>query len=93
MLWDDQENPRAISTLREERGHLLGHRAFVVANDNSALLGCASQHHFVVQTIQSGSLGRLEIDAGLAAQRRIDDDSFQVVVRLESNAHYGLASC
>jgi len=62
-----------------------------VANENPALLRCEAQHQFVIQIIQSGSLGGLKIDAGLAAQRCIDNNPLEIIVGLEPYAHCGLA--
>jgi len=45
-----------------------------------------TQDSFVVETVQSGCLSRLKIDAGLATQRRGHDDPFRVVIRLKQDA-------
>ena len=61
-------------------------------DDESELFRRAMQDQIVIETIQPGALSGLEIDAGLPTQCRINNDSLQIIVGLETNTHRGPAS-
>jgi hypothetical protein len=51
-----------------------------VAYQDSGLRCRKAKNRFIVKIVQTGGLGGLKIDPGLAAQRRVDDDPLQIVV-------------
>jgi hypothetical protein len=57
-----------------------------MAHKDSRLRRSKTKNRLIVQTIQTGCLSGLKINAGLATQRGIDDHPFQVVVRLKADA-------
>src|SRR5947209_4836190 len=93
MLWNHQKEARTLTATAHKLREYPRHCALVVADKNPALPGGQAQHQFVIHAVQSGTGRGLEIDTWLPARRRVDNDSFEIVVSLEPNAHCGFASC
>jgi hypothetical protein len=52
-----------------------------------------AQNSLVIKVVQTGCLGGLKVDPGLASQGRVDDAPLQVVVRLKPDAQCLDRSC
>jgi len=67
VLRNDQEDPRTLAASLDKLRKLPRHRALVVAHKNPALFRSALQYQMIAQTIQSGCLCGLKINAWPAA--------------------------